>query len=226
MAQAVLSRSQRNDILDMIRRHTLDPVDFRWSEKTEREEVTEILAHPSTGAYFEFGLWQHGGFWLAWWPSLSLSRQHTSAKNWLVALEIVSGWLNAVRADHEAPDLWGELAKERVIPAAAHSTEYEEKFSSAELTQLEAALADIERFIAATQPLDPPAKQQVQQRFAYLLDAARQGTRKVDWLNIFVGVIVGMVMEGLLNAAVYAPVMKHAMTVLNAVFQFGVKLLN
>jgi exonuclease I len=70
MAHSALSRSQRNDILDIVRRHTLDPAGFQWPEKRDRGEVIEILEHPSTGAYFEFGLWENGGFWLAWWPSL------------------------------------------------------------------------------------------------------------------------------------------------------------
>ena len=48
---------------------------------------------------------------------------------------------------------------------------------------------------------------------------------RFDWLNIFVGQVVGMITEGLLKPSFYGPLMTHAGTALNAVFQFGIKLL-
>jgi hypothetical protein len=226
MSQPVLSRSQRNDIFEMIRGHKLDPADFEWSIRTEGWQVIEVVLHRPTSAYIEISAANEGGFWLAWWPHSGQSRQCKDANHWQLALGIVNVWLDAVHKDHTAPDLWGELAKGQAIPAAARKTEYEGKFSSEELKLLEAGLEDIERYISATQPLDPPSKQQVHKRFEYLLDAAKHGARKVDWLNIFVGVVIGLVTEGLLDARVYGAIMTHATTVLHAVFQFGVKLLS
>jgi len=110
----------------------------------------------------------------------------------------VAKWVHAVHDDHHAPDLWGEVAKERTISAAAERHEYEKPFSAAELKQLETALADIEFYITTTQPIDPPGKQKVRNRFAYLLDAAKKGARKVDWLNIFIAQIVALITTGVL----------------------------
>jgi hypothetical protein len=164
------------------------------------------------------------GWWLSWWPDLGGSR-YTSATSYQTALGIIGGWLARVRADHEAPDLWGEIKKGTAIPEAAQRTEYEKQFSAAELKQLEAALADIERYIATTQPLDPSGKQEVHKHFEYLLDAAKKGARKIDWLNVFVAQMVAMVVAGLLDPKVYGPVMAHAAQALNAIFQLGLKLL-
>jgi hypothetical protein len=66
----------------------------------------------------------------------------------------------------------------------------------------------------------------VRRRFTYLLDAAKAGARTIDWLNIFVAQIIALGTIGLLDARVYGPVMAHATAVLNAIFQFGLKLLN
>lgn len=135
-------------------------------------------------------------------------------------------WIVAVNADYRAPDLWGEVAKEKTISGAADKAAYEKPFSAAELKLLETSLADIEHYITTTEPLDQAGQQEVHRRFSYLLDAAKKGARKIDWLNIFIAQIVTMIGAGALDARVYGPVMAHAAAAMNAIFQFGLKLLN
>ena len=183
------------------------------------------MSHAATGAFVTFSE-SDGGFWLRWWPSEQRSTLYGISKSWPEAMVNVRSWLGAVRRDHSAPDLWAEIAKGQAIPGAADSPEYRKKFSAEELKLLESGLADIGRYISTTQPLDPAAKQQVSKRFAYLLDAAKQGARKIDWLNIFVGQVVNMISNGLLGPEFYGSIMTHATMALNAVFQLGVKLLS
>lgn len=225
MAEWILARAQRNDIFEMIRAVPLDPADFAWSQEGKGDGLAEVITHTPTDAQCKFSRFQDGGFWLHWWPSRNQSVRYDNAPSWQFALNFVVDWLAAVEADHRAPDLWGEVAKEKTISGAAARTEYENPFSVAELKLLETSLADIEHYIEATQPLDPAAKQAVHSRFVYLLDAAKNGARKIDWLNIFIAQIVTMVVSGLLDPRVYGAVMSHAATVLNAIFQFGLKLI-
>lgn len=122
--------------------------------------------------------------------------------------------------------MWSEVSKSNAISGASELTaEYQKPFSAAELQQLEKALPEIERYIATTQPLNDADKEQVHKRFAYLLDAAKQGARKIDWLNIFVAQIIALVTAGLVDPKIYSAVMSHAATVLNAIFHLGLKLI-
>lgn len=68
--------------------------------------------------------------------------------------DVVFSWLTKVRHDHQAPDLWGELAKAKAIPDSARA-EYAVQFGPDELKLLEGGLADIERYIITTQPVVP-----------------------------------------------------------------------
>jgi hypothetical protein len=223
MTDRLISRAQRNDVFALIQRVALDPADFEWGNETDQWYRWEVLRHQPTGSLFKFTDAQRGdGYWLNWWPHDG-NGSHL-AQSWREASEMVFRWLRRVKADHDAPDLWGELSKQKAIPTADRP-EYQAQFTAQELRQLESALDDVERFVKTTQPLEPAQAQQVQRKFTYLKEAARAGARKIDWLNIFVGQMVSMVTERLLDPRFYGPLMSHAGTALNAVFQFGVKLL-
>lgn len=221
----VLTRTQRNDILQEIRKAQLDPAVFEWSTEPKGNGIKEVLTHPQTSARFEFSAHHGGGLWLVWWPNSARGEHFLSAHSWGDALSAVAGWLSVVHDDHLAPDLWGEITKEKTISGAANSADYQNSFSPGELKLLETGLADIEHYITTTQPLDPAGQDAVHKRFTYLLDAAKRGARKIDWINIFVGQLVGLVMLGLIDPKFYRPVMAHAATALNAVFHFGLKLI-
>ena len=226
MPVQVLSRTQRNDIFQLIRSAGLEPGDFTWATDTSETEPKEILAHPPTEAFMEFSGWSDGGLWLHWWPQHGKSRAFEGVHNWHEGTQFVRVWLSAVKADHDVPDLCGRDRKQKVIPTAAERSEYQEPFAPDELKQLSTALDEIQRFILSAEPLDDLQRQAVEKRFVYLHEAAESGARKIDWLNIFVGQMVALVVAGVLDARVYGPLMSHAATVMNAIFQFGMKLLN
>jgi hypothetical protein len=164
-ASSILSRAQRNDIFQMIGRAKLDPADFEWSTYGGGDELKEVVSHRPTDGLCEFSIWDADGFWVHWWPSRQQSQRYEGSKTWPRAMEYVLDWLTAVTTDHHAPDLWGEVAKEKTISGAAEKAEYEKPFSAAELKLLETSLADIEHYITTTQPLDPARKQEVHRRF-------------------------------------------------------------
>jgi hypothetical protein len=226
MADAILSRSQRNDIFQLIQRIGLDPMDFSWKVVNPKSDPVETITHAPTNAKFSFSHWQGDGWWLDWKPMTPEGDNHDSVGMWPMAVSKVQRWLQLVHQDHTAPDLWGAVGNERVISDAAQDEHYAQPFTAPELKLLEAGLADIESYVTNTQPLDPDAGKRVRGHFRYLLESAKSGVRKVDWLNVFVGQIVSMVTEGLIDAKFYRPLMAHATTALHAVFQFGVKLLN
>jgi hypothetical protein len=221
----VLSRVQENEIFEAIRTRGMDPADFDWTiRRTSGDEYRRITYVP-TQAHLEFSSYQGGGFWLSWAPILPSGRRYGPADTWNNARYMMAAWLDVVKQDHEAPDLWGALKAQRAITGETAQAEASKPFSPTELKLLEAGLDDIERYVITTQPLDPDGREHVKGRFRYLADAARSGARKIDWLNIFVGQMVSLVTEGVLQTSFYRPLMAHAAAALQSVFQFGLKLL-
>ena len=131
-----------------------------------------------------------------------------------------------VKRNHEAPDLWAAVRAQAALPDAASRAEQSKPFSPREIKQLEAGLEEIERYIIATQPLDPDSQLKVKNRFQYLREAAQRTALKIDWLNIFVGQMFAFFAEGILHPSAYQVVMAHAASALTSVFQLGLKLLS
>src|SRR4051812_46454495 len=212
----LLSRTQRNEIFDWIRKARLDPADFEWTTVPGKASgPTETLRHHATDASISFSNWENG-WWISWWPSQGQGRRYEGCRAWSSAATVIQSWFSAVEADHVAPDLWGEVAKEKIISNAADQPDSRSEFKPEELKELEARLGDIEQYLTTTQALAPDQREDVRRRFDYLREAAQRGPRKIDWLNIFVGQVVAMVAQGLLDSKHYGPVMAHAAAALNS----------
>ncbi len=224
MGQQVLSRTQRNDVFQLLLKHSLDPVEFQWLDTSTRATVRETVKHTPTGSFVEVSH-HDGGFWITWWPGPTGAKVSETFPDWRTTLPTVRDWVAKVAQEHGAPDLWAEIAKQNALPEAAASTGYRTPFAADELQQLKTSLASIEHFITTNGRLDAASAQQIHERFAYLLDAAKITSRKIDWLNIFVGQMIGLVTAGLLDPKLYGSVMAHAATTLTSVFHFGIKLL-
>ena len=227
----VLSRLEENAVAEAAQAVGLDPQEFEWRtrppEKFGPSPYRRII-HKPTGSHLEFSLNSNGvtGHWLDWSPMFPSGQRYMSATTWASASRVIDAWVSIVKQNHEAPDLWAAVRAQTALPtAAARTSEPSDPFTPSELKLLEAGLDEVEHFIISTQPLDPGGRDQVHKRFGYLRDAARRGVRKIDWLNIFVGQVVGMIMERILDPASYAPVMTHAGKALASVFKFGAKLL-
>jgi len=224
----VLTRLQQNELFTHIRDAGLEPTDFRWvAEDTGYPRGnTETLTHQPTSSHISVS---HTGdkYWAVAWPQpQGISESSYFNPEWRAIARFAQLWVAAVKQNHAAPDLWAEVAKTNALQdAAGHPDPNGKPFSESELKQLDSGLDDIELYITSTQPLDPTGTQEVKRRFAYLRAAAKRAATKVDWLNIFVGQLVQMVQSGLFDPKFYQPLMQHAASALNAVFQFGVKLL-
>src|SRR5688500_9930705 len=106
--EKVLARTQENELFALIQRVGLDPADFAWSLEHHPPARTlhEKAVHRPTGSRFELWLDRDGDFWFDFWPNHVGGPHHSYVKGWASAKEKFSGWLQCVRRDHEAPDLW------------------------------------------------------------------------------------------------------------------------
>jgi hypothetical protein len=219
----VLSRVQQNELLKLFENAGLS------RDQWQVESVTEPYAgeslqyrHVPTGAKLAVTLIA-GRFHLEWRPAIDGT---TSSRHdyWADTAQRIAQWVATVALDHRAPDLWAAVGAETAIRDAAQSDDFRAQFTSEELRLLRAGLDEIERFITATQPLDG-GRDVVKRRFDYLRESAGAGVRKIDWLNIFVGQVVGMVVQGLIPPSAYPAIMGHAATALSTVYNLGLKLL-
>jgi hypothetical protein len=222
----VLSRTQQNDVYEEAVKLGLDPLDFDL--KTEDHGYggpVETFTHRPTKSRIVLSV-PKADFYLQWWPAFAPGECIAAAYNWNTALVLVVKWLNVVKTNHDAPDLWAEARKARQLTdAAGQVTEANTPFSPAELELLKPKLDEVEAYIESRQPLDAEQKKIVRGRFQYLLGAAKRGLGRVDWLNIFVGQIFQMFADGVLNSSLYGEVMRHAVTALGSVIRLGSKLL-
>jgi hypothetical protein len=221
----ILSKVQENEIFVAIQTKGLDPSDFEWSNRTDKFHLYRRLTHRPTKTFIELTEGPTGGHWATWQPALSNGLRSAAITAWPAMKGMIFQWIDVVKADHEAPDLWGALKAQSAIPRAVAQLDQRRPFTPEELTQLHTGINEIEQHVLTTQPLDPNDQLQIKRRFSYLRDSANRGLQKIDWLNIFVGQIVSMVTEGLLKPSFYGPLMAHAQTALRFVFDFGVKLL-
>lgn len=122
------------------------------------------------------------------------------------------------------PDLWAEAMKARQFANTIDDAE-NTPFTQDELKQLGPKLDEVEAFIETRQPLTPDQKSSLHSRLQYLLGAAKRGVGRFDWKNIFMGQIVQLVMDGILDSASYGHVMAHAGTLLTGLFHAAKKMI-
>jgi hypothetical protein len=95
-----------------------------------------------------------------------------------------------------------------------------------EVELIEPKLDEIEAYIESKQPLDEQQRRVLRGRFQYLLDAAKRGVGRIDWLNIVVSQLMQLFTNGVLNSSLYGDVMRHAAATLGTILKAaGTKLL-
>lgn len=223
----VLSRVQQNDIYEIATEAGLEPADFTW-KVTSNTYVgsSETITHLPTQSHCTFGEAHEGKVYVSWWPKFRDGEPVLWASGWAAALPTVRYWIAGVKENHDAPNLWAEAAKVRSVTDAASDVEADNTpFTREELDALKPKLDEIQAFIASRQPLDERRQHELQGRFRYLLGAAKRGMGRIDWLNIFVGQVFQMFVDGMLQSSLFGEVMRHAATALGTILRVGTKLL-
>src|SRR5262249_32861540 len=116
----VLSKTQRNDILKMVANAGLNPLDFELTEgrQPSRGHV-ETFRHRATECWIDFSFADEGDFWAQWWPRFDTGGDHAFFQPWSGGYDVIHEWAREVKRIHEAPDLWAEARKARVLSDAA-----------------------------------------------------------------------------------------------------------
>ena len=102
-------------------------------------------------------------------------------------------WIAFVKQEHEAPDLWEELRRQRelILGERVENT----PFSDQEQEQLAAHLNETRENVRTTFELEPGEYELIESRLEYLVEAS-QRVGRVDWRHLLTGSFLSLVIEG------------------------------
>jgi hypothetical protein len=206
--------SQRNEVFETIQDRGHRPEDFEWEELlTYGGNMSGPLLRyrPVPTFYFLFAR-EVEGFVVRFAPGYESWESPTLGYGkWddLVSPQLAL-WLDCIKRETQAPDLWGQLEQGRELLQAADATDDNTPFTPEEQTQVAAQLREIKEYLFATHSLSATQQVTIETRLAYLEQAATRMGRK-DWSTILIGTLFSVVVETTLGADGASDLFRFAM---------------
>jgi hypothetical protein len=114
---------------------------------------------------------------------------------WNIKGNVANLWLEELKKELDAPDLWASIGQEKVLSTAASSADLDNRpFTASEQSFIAVKLDEIRGYILEGQQLNSQEAEFVQREFADLKDSSRRFGRK-DWLRVLLGVLIGQVIN-------------------------------
>jgi hypothetical protein len=196
-----LRTTEKNSCYRVVEQSGFDPADFRWSEQTHDEYLhgnyetfrVSVLTHKPTGYFVLFG-----GFGVSISPGPEQRVQHyENGKE--TGDQLCQLWLQELREEVDAPDLWASVAEERVLSDAAATSADNRPFTESEQTLIARQLRELQSHVLEGQTLQVKQLEFIEERFMYLTAASERIGRK-DWLILALGTFVTIIV-----GAAFAP---------------------
>ncbi len=201
MADYRLSKTQRNEVYETAVRLGLDPASFRW--ETEENlggwgNVGHRVVHPGTGAFLRIIHADASGFDEAhfsfdYWPKTT-DLEDVREDDWRGLRATITVWMEAVKAEVDAPDLW-QVAQEERAWLAGTQADFggNAPFTNAEREQIAIHLRTIEEYTIKTYHLEAAHQAHVREQLHYLTEAANRVGR-FDWKNLAASTFINIVL--------------------------------
>lgn len=206
----------------------MNPTDFVWTREPttatlvgpgHEAETVDLLVHRPTRYHFKFDVQQpQGSLWAFYNPGPEGVPRRDHAGTWEYVWSYFVGWLDRVKAEHEAPDLWATLQQQ---PALMVGDDVENTpFTPEELLQVTAQLNEVKETVRATLELEPGQIDRIETQLDYLIEAAGRA-RRIDWRNMLVGVLLSQVIQGLVPVRLIQHILFVVLRGLGAMFGGG-----
>ena len=130
-------------------------------------------------------------------PGLDRPSDERAAGNWDGRLNCVKQWLEYLKREWQAPDLWAELLAQRRLVTAIPSDTSNEPFNPEEQKEISRQLTEIKTYVRRTYQLSESQYEAIDARLDYFADAAKRLGR-IDWRNAFIGAFLGAVLQAVL----------------------------
>lgn len=201
-----LTLAEKNAVFRWVETAGYKPVDFRWevNQQTEPGRYSPLspqlvraskLVHKATDYFFVFG-----AVLVAFSPGRQMKTQvEEHDQNWGVKQSYFLIWLERLRLEVDAPDLWAIAAAEQEMIEAAQSDELNNKtFDRNEKRLISAKLDELKNAVLQSQSLDQDRAEFVEKQFRYLREATDRLGRK-DWINIAITTFIGIATSVLID---------------------------
>lgn len=110
--------------------------------------------------------------------------------NWELKKRGATLWLEQLKKEVDAPDLWATIGQEKALSTAASSANLDNRpFTAAEQSLIATKLDEIKGYLLESQEFAAEQAENVERQFAYLGESSRRLGRK-DWLNALIGALV------------------------------------
>lgn len=197
----VLLRSQKNELFKLIIDKGYDPSNFSWSEEKSSYiiyiKVSKIV-HVDTDLFFRFDFFEN-----QWRCVFSPGRFDWEGEervlSWQDAKTVFIKWLEILKHEVLEPDLWSDISKYQLAVGAEIEVNISnEPFTSYQVDQIIESLNQAKAFLTERNLIDKEHNQFIEDKFNYLVEAARRQGRK-DWLHTCIGAIITIAVALALN---------------------------
>jgi hypothetical protein len=187
-----LQKYQKNDIFLEIVAGGLDPNECDLTEGVEEVRIS----HVTSRSYFtlEGDARKYTGSYVVG-DTLPWPYEHFF---WEKVREKVKWWAEEVKRDLDMPDLWAELRYKRgLLTGAGYEDVENTPFTSDEQTEIVDQVRQIKAFVKRTYSISEVQTLSIEAKLDEIASAAGRVGRK-DWLLLFGGVILSVIMADLL----------------------------
>jgi hypothetical protein len=189
----LLQKWQRNILFEAIQAVGLNPRDFDLTDSGAEIQIK----HKWSKSIFIIG--GRPGHYVGRYVVGDGPDWPYDAYSWQASTTRVSTWLQEVKRDLETPDLWAELRREvHLLGVGSNEVTDNTLFTQDEQKQIEERLRGLAKHVSDASSLSEAQKQILDEKIDYLVDSSRRLGRK-DWLNIFIGVILGYLLSTALS---------------------------
>ena len=193
MEESLILKSQARDIFELIKSIQLTPEDFKWETVSSNIGLLKVsrLVHINTNYYFQFDFVKTQHHYVCS-PGNSTQVESATAGNWDNHIAAFKRWLQYLKREIEAPDLWSAIANEKVLSEVSYDNDDNATFSMEEKLRVAHSLNEIKQYLISIQSFSPEQKQYLDARFGYLINASERLGRK-DWILLAVGTLTNII---------------------------------
>jgi hypothetical protein len=194
MSESLILKSQKFEIFKIIENEQLSPQEFIWETVASVNDAhlkVSRLVQVNTNYYFQFDFLKSSHFY-EMSPGDSKQIEKIHSNSWHLQLSAFQRWVQNLKREIEAPDVWSAIANEKILSDASLAVDNNTKFTIEENIRIGQNLNEIKQYLLSTQPFSLEQKQYLDARFNYLVDASERLGRK-DWFLLVVGTFMNII---------------------------------
>jgi hypothetical protein len=228
VASYALTQVQKNAVFQRIRAAGLNPDEFAWLEEPSNLTMVgggrppytvEILGHAPTGFWFRFDTEAHRNsmpLWVVFRPASDGGPEERAyaGGGWDHVLDFLNTWLDLVREEHAAPDLWAALRNS----LRDEFTEVDDtKFTQEEQELIGTQLRKFLEYTRRTYELPAAQDEVLDAEINDLIGAASQ-LNKREWRKLLLGTLLGWLLQGAVPPELFQQLLHVALHALAPLF--------